>query len=291
MIKLLALDLDGTVLDSRGRVPAENLRAIKAAEDQGVLVTIATGRRFRDALHVALQLDLNAPLITHNGALIKYANSLETVAVSLIDTDVACEVVKVGKRFDGDALVSADPVGKGTLYYDRITHDNVPLQRYIVWAETMHGKEAHDAVHHVDTLEDILHDHKVIHISFSGTCSSMIEMENVLKAELSSEVTFLPTIYPKMDFTLLDILPFPASKGHGVEQLAKLNNITANEVMVIGDNFNDLEMLLYAGTPVVMGNAEQDLFEQGNFHRTLENDANGVAKAIERFILHPAEAR
>lgn len=287
MIKLLSLDLDGTVLDSRGRVPAENLRAIKAAEEQGVLVTIATGRRFRDALHIALQLDLNAPLITHNGALIKYADSLETVAVSLIESDVACEVVKVGKKYDGDALVSADPVGKGTLYYDRISHDNVPLQRYIVWAETMHGKEAHDAVHHVDSLEEMLNDHKIIHISFSGSCASMVEMENVLKAELAAEVTFLPTIYPKLDFTLLDILPFPASKGHGVEQLAKLNNITADEVMVIGDNFNDLEMLQYAGTPVVMGNAEQDLFEQGNFYRTLENDANGVAHAIERFILNP----
>lgn len=71
MIKLLALDLDGTLLDSLGKVPEDNKQAIRRAEEKGVLVTIATGRRFRDARHVGLELELNAPLITHNGALLK----------------------------------------------------------------------------------------------------------------------------------------------------------------------------------------------------------------------------
>lgn len=285
MIKLLALDLDGTVLNSKGEVSEENRSAIKAAEERGVLVTIATGRRFRDAFHIGRNLGLNAPLITHNGALIKYADSLQTVEASLLETETAREVVRVGKKYNGDALVSADPTGKGTLFYDRISDDNIPLQRYIQWAESMHGKEAHDAVHHVSSLEEALNDHKVIHISFSGGCGPMREMENVLRSELGSAVTFLPTIYPKLDFTLLDILPFPASKGHGVSHLAGLNNISPDEVMVIGDNFNDLEMLLYCGTPVVMGNASEDLLERGDFYRTADNNENGVARAIERFIL------
>lgn len=285
MIKLLALDLDGTVLNSKGEVSNENRFAIRAAEEKGVLVTIATGRRFRDAFHIGRELGLNAPLITHNGALIKYADSLETVEASLLEAETAREVVRVGKKYNGDALVSADPTGKGTLFYDRISDDNVPLQRYIRWAEAMHGEEAHDAVHHVHSLEDAVRDHSIIHISFSGGCRSMLEMENVLRAELGSEVTFLSTIYPKLDFTLLDILPFPASKGHGVSHLAGLNGISSEEVMVIGDNFNDLEMLLYSGTPVVMGNASEELMKHGDFHRTVENDANGVASAIERFIL------
>ncbi|MBX3244430.1 MAG: HAD family phosphatase [Acidobacteria bacterium] len=286
MIKLLALDLDGTVLNSKGEVSEENRSAIKAAEEKGVLVTIATGRRFRDAFHIGRELGLNAPLITHNGALIKYADSLQTVEASLLETETAREVVRVGKKYNGDALVSADPIGKGTLFYDRISDDNIPLQRYIQWAESMHGEEAHDAVHHVHSLEEAICDHSVIHISFSGGCRSMSEMEKILRAELGASVTFLPTIYPKLDFTLLDILPFPASKGHGVSHLAGLNNISPDEVMVIGDNFNDLEMLLYCGTPVVMGNASEDLLEHGNFYRTTGNNENGVARAIERFILN-----
>ncbi|MEP6704309.1 MAG: HAD-IIB family hydrolase, partial [Acidobacteriota bacterium] len=104
MIKLLALDLDGTLLNSHGAIPEANRNAIRAAEDAGVLVTIATGRRFRDGRPVGLDLGLNAPLITHNGALLKYADSLETVASSLLATETALEIVKVGNAFGGDAL-------------------------------------------------------------------------------------------------------------------------------------------------------------------------------------------
>src|SRR3954451_21542767 len=115
MIKLLALDLDGTVLNSHGKIPNDNRAAIKAAENAGVLVTIATGRRYRDARPIGLELELNAPLITHNGALLKYAQSAETVACSLLDSETALEVVRVGKELGGDPLVSTDPRGGGEL--------------------------------------------------------------------------------------------------------------------------------------------------------------------------------
>lgn len=137
MIRLLALDLDGTLLNSRGEITEANRSAIRAAEDAGVLATIATGRRFRDARPVGLELELNAPIVSHNGALLKYADSLKTVSASLLDPGTTQEIVRVGKRYGGDALVSADPHGKGTLIYDRISSDNLPLQRYIAWAERL----------------------------------------------------------------------------------------------------------------------------------------------------------
>lgn len=285
MIKLLALDLDGTLLNSKGVVSDANRAAIRAAENRGVLVTIATGRRFRDGRPVGIDLELNAPLITHNGALIKYADSLETVAVSLLPSETALEVIRVGKEFGGDALVSADPHGKGSLLYDRVADDNIPFQRYIRWSEMLHGNEAYEAVRHVDSLESILADHEVIHISFSGTCVPMDEMIEVLKTELGDTVTVLPTIYPRRDFTLIDILPSDASKGKGVEKLALMNGLKPENVMTMGDNFNDLEMLEFAGTPVVMGNADPSLLERGEFYTTVTNDENGVAAAIEQFIL------
>jgi len=285
MIKLLALDLDGTLLNSRGQIPDANRKAIRAAEEKGVLVTIATGRRFRDGRPVGIELELNAPLVTHNGALIKYAESLETVASSLLSTDTATEIVRVGKAFGGDALVSADPHGKGTLLYDRLSADNLPLQKYVSWAKKLHGTEAEEAVLHVADLDPILHLHEVIHISFSGTCARMVEMAEVLKVELSDTITLLPTIYPHFDFTLIDILPPDASKGIGLEKLALINKLRPEEVMAIGDNFNDVEMLEFAGTPVVMGNADPGLLERDEFYTTVSNDENGVAAAIERFIL------
>jgi hydroxymethylpyrimidine pyrophosphatase-like HAD family hydrolase len=290
MIKLLALDLDGTTLNSRGEIPNANRNAIRAAEEQGVLVTIATGRRFRDARPVGIDLALNAPLITHNGALIKYADSEITVACDLLSTDTSLLIVQMGKNFGGDALVSTDPHSDGTLLYDRVSEDNLPLRKYLRWSENLHGGAAgREGVEHVPSLDAILHQHEIVHISFSGGCAPMLDLEANLRAGLGESVTLLPTIYPHLDFTLIDILPPNASKGHGVARLAALNDLAPENVMTIGDNFNDLEMLEYAGTAVVMGNADPRLLERPGFYTTLTNDESGVAVAIDHFILIPAQ--
>ena len=286
MIKLLTLDLDGTLLNSSGQIPKANRLAIRQAEEKGVLVTIATGRRFRDARPVGIELGLNAPLITHNGALLKYAETDETVAYSLLSCETSLEILRVGNEFGGDALVSADPHGKGTLFYDRVSDNNIPLQRYITWAKTLHGDEAEKALRHVDDLSEVLDDTEVIHITFSGTCSSMHDMQQVLQGELQDTVTILATIYPRLDFTLIDILPPDSSKGVGVEKLALIEGLKSDEVMAIGDNFNDIEMLEFAGTAVVMGNADPRLLERREFYTTVSNDENGVAEAIKQFILN-----
>lgn len=285
MIKLLALDLDGTLLDSNGKIPEANKSAIRKAEEKGVLVTIATGRRFRDARPVGLELELNAPLITHNGALLKYAENLETVAASIIAGETVGEILRVGREFGADALLSADPRGKGTLFYDTISADNIPLQKYIVWSKSLHGDEAENAVVHVESLTEILPETETVHVSFSGRCAAMLELETLLNDELKETVTVITTRYPRLDFTLIDILPPDASKGIGLEKLAIIENLTAENIMVCGDNFNDLHMLEFAGTPVVMGNAAAELRENPKYHTTLTNDESGVARAIEQFIL------
>lgn len=286
MIKLLALDLDGTLLNSKGKIPEANKLAIRRAEEKGVLVTIATGRRFRDARPVGLELELNAPLITHNGALLKYAKNLETVAASTIGGETVCEILRVGREFGADALLSADPRGKGTLFYDTVSADNIPLQKYIVWSKTLHGDEAESAIVHVENLENILPETETVHVSFSGRCAAMRELEAILENELKETATILTTRYPRLDFTLIDILPPDASKGIGLEKLATIENLRAENVMVCGDNFNDLHMLEFAGTPIVMGNADADLLARKEFYKTTSNDENGVAAAIERFILN-----
>jgi len=286
MIKLLALDLDGTLLDSTGSISEKNRKAIRAAEEAGVLVTIATGRRFRDARPLGLELELNAPLVTHNGALLKFADSLETVSAKLLDLETTLEIVRAGKQYGGDALVSTDPHGNGTMLYDRVSDDNIPLKKYLRWSENLHGGAAgRDGVEHVANLEDILDEHEVVHISFSGGCDAMSAMLSFLNSELGNSVTILPTIYPHMDFTLIDILPPNTTKGTGLKKLAEIEGIGPENVMAIGDNFNDLGMLEFAGTPVVMGNADAKLLERAEFYKTDTNNNGGVAAAIDRFIL------
>lgn len=285
MIKLLALDLDGTLLNSRGEIPEANRSAIREAEQSGVLVTIATGRRFGDARPIGQQLELNSPLITHNGALLKFASSMETVSFSLLQSEVSAEIIRVGRELGGDALVSADPEGIGVMYYDRVSEDNLPLRKYVHWAGSLHGDAIGSAVRRVSSLIEILPENDVIHIAFSGGCDQMAELSSVLNDNLGDAVTILSTVYPKLDFTLLDILPRGTTKASGLEKLAAISGLERDEIMAIGDNFNDMDMLEFAGTPVIMGNADPLLLCREEFYSTAGCDENGVAEAIRRFIL------
>lgn len=286
MIKLLALDLDGTVLNSHGKASERNLQALRDAEERGVYVTIATGRRFRDAQPIAFQLGLNAPIITHNGTLTKHAETLDTIAVRLIPPATIRSILKVGAEHSADGMMSCDPIGKGTLYYDRISDDNFPLQKYLEWSRRLHGIEGDAAIVHVNSLESIIDSQETIHISFSGPCEAMGHLQMMLQTELGDSGTVLATVYPQADFTLLDILPSGVSKGFGLHNLAVSLGLTPENVMAMGDNFNDLEMLQYAGTAVVMGNAAPGLMETGDYPQTLSNDEDGVALAIEKYILN-----
>lgn len=288
-ISLLALDLDGTLLDSGGRISERNRLAIENAREQGVRVALVTGRRFRDSRPVALELGLDIPLISHNGALTKHANTLQTVAVLPLPLTAAREALRVGREAGADALLSDDHEGLGVLIYDHLRSENSPAHRYIRWARRIHGEEeGRNAVQQVASLEDYL-DHEPIHLAFSGRCEEMDQLEEILHAELGATVKILGTKYPEQDFTLLDILNPAASKGAGVAAAAAELGAGSEEIMAIGDNYNDLEMLLFAGTGVVMANAPLSLREIAGLHPTASNTDDGVALAIEQFILNRSE--
>jgi Cof subfamily protein (haloacid dehalogenase superfamily) len=288
-ISLLALDLDGTLLDSRGHISERNRLAIDNAREQGVRVALVTGRRFRDSRPVALELGLDVPLISHNGALTKHAATLQTVSVLPLPLAAAREALRVGRAAGADALLSDDHEGLGVLVYDHIRSENSPAHKYISWARRIHGdEEGANAVQQVASLEDYL-DHDPVHLAFSGGCAEMDQLEEILKLELGASVKLLSTKYPEQDFTLLDIINSAASKGAGVAAAATELGATREEIMAIGDNFNDLEMLLFAGVGVVMANAPLALREIGGLHPTASNREDGVALAIDQFILNRRE--
>ena len=285
-IRLLALDLDGTLLNSRGRLTERNAQAVAAARERGVRVAVVTGRRFRDARPMALELGVDMPLISHNGALTRNALTLETVALFPLPVAAARKALSIGRAAGTIPLVSDDQEGQdglGVLVYDTLSADNPALMKYMAWARRLHGDDG--AVRETPSLESYL-DHDPVHLTFSGTCGALNELNEELQRDLGGEAKVLSTMYPKLDFGLLDVLHPRASKGAGVAAAANELGITPDEVMAVGDNFNDLEMLCYAGTGVVMGNAEASLREAAGLHTTTANDEDGVALAIERFILN-----
>lgn len=283
-IRLLALDLDGTLLNSRGHISDRNRVALDQAREAGVRVAIVTGRRFRDARPIALDLGLDVPVIAHNGALTKHAHTLETVAVNLLPLDATHDALRIGRSVGADPLVSDDHEGLGVLVYDHLSGNNKALLEYVAWAKRIHGDEGQEAVKEVDSVETYL-DHPPVHLAFSGGCSAMGSLVELLTNELGNRVKIFCTSYPHKDFSLLDIVHPSASKGAGVAAAAQEFGISAMEVMAVGDNLNDLDMLEFAGTAVIMENAEPMLRNLPGFQVTANNDADGVALAVDRFIL------
>ncbi|HEX8181345.1 MAG TPA: Cof-type HAD-IIB family hydrolase [Pyrinomonadaceae bacterium] len=284
MIRLLALDLDGTLLDSRGQLSARNLRAVARARASGVRVAVVTGRRFRDARPLALELGVDVPLIAHNGALTKHARTLETVAAIPLPLEAARAVLRVGRAHNVDALVSDDPEGPGLLVYEHINEANRPVLEYIEWARRIHGAEAEQAIMRVESLDEYL-DHAPVHIAFSGTDTEMLRLSEVLRRELAGVVKLMVTLYPAKRFGLVDVIHPDVSKGTGLAAVAAEYGVARADVMAIGDNHNDVEMLEYAGTPVIVANAEASLHDIAGVQLTASNDEDGVALAIEQFIL------
>jgi len=283
-IRLIALDLDGTLLNSRGEITGRNRAAIDEARRRGVRVALVTGRRFRDARPLALELGLDVPVISHNGALTKHARTLETVAALVLPLEATRDVLRVGRRAGADALVSVDPAGPGLMVYDHVSEDNHALEKYIAWSRRVVGDDPEEVVRRVPSLEAYL-DSPPVHVAFSGTCEKMRRLDELLQLEIGERIKSLLTLYPQQDFALLDVIHPAASKGAGLAAVAAEYNLTREEVLAAGDNLNDLEMLHYAGTGVVMGNAEASLRAVEKFHLTATNDESGVAVAIEKFVL------
>lgn len=276
-IKLLALDIDGTLLNGHGEVTPRTRARIEEARTRGVIVALVTGRRFNSARQLAEEqaFALSVPLISHNGALTKNVATLETISFHPFELETAREVVRLGRAHGVDVICCDDPHGLGVMVLEGVSAENRALHRYL--------DKYRDSVREVGDLLAYL-DHAPIQIMFSGRCVRMDEFAAGLSAMLGARVSLFRTRYPKADLTILDALSPAASKGAGLGALAAAHGIAREEIMAVGDNHNDISMLSYAGLGVVMANAEEDLKRMG-FALTASNEEDGVAEAIEKYIL------
>lgn len=273
-IKLIALDIDGTLLTYRSELTPRTRAAIEAAQAQGVKVALVTGRRFGSAHQLIQELGLDVMLVSHNGALTKDVTTLDTLGYHPLKVDLAQQVVHAGRAFGADVICCDDPHGHGVMVLEGISPHNRALQRYL--------EKYWHAVREVEDLLDYL-DHDPIQMMFSGACDPMDKFAEQLQTALGDQIQLFKTRYRSIDLTILDALSHTASKGDSLAEIASQHGITREEVLAIGDNFNDLTMLRYAGTGIVMGNAEDELKAMG-FEITDTNEDDGVAKAIEKHV-------
>ena len=275
-IRLLALDIDGTLLTSRGEITLRNQKAIEEARTRGVHIVLLTGRRFGSAYLLLKELPFDVPLISHNGALTKDTKTLETLDLYPLEVETAHQVIKTAREFGADMICCCDePRGLGKMVIEGISESNKALNRYLV--------KYRDALVEVNDLLAFV-EHPPIQIMFSGRCAQMDEFAQVLESAISNQLRIFKTRYLSYDLTILDVLSTQASKGDSLAKLASQMDILREDVMAIGDNHNDLPMLYYAGIGIVMANAEEELKQLG-FPETSSNEESGVAEAIEKYIL------
>lgn len=273
-VRLIAIDIDGTLLNSEFKIPAANISTLRQAHDAGIEIVLVTGRRHTFAMPVAEMLGFNLWLITSNGAVTK-SMAGDLFHRDLLPASTARKVLAHMEPFRGNCVLTFDSESPGALVLEHADLLNASIGRWIeknaAWIEF------------VVPLEKALVSDPV-QAMYCGTIARMREAEGHLrKAGLDHAITVLKTEYPVRDLCLYDILNYGCSKGHAVERWAIHRGIPPEQVMAIGDNYNDLEMLHFAGVPVVMGNASDEMKSHG-YQVTLSNDEAGVAAAVEQVL-------
>jgi Cof subfamily protein (haloacid dehalogenase superfamily) len=274
-IQLLAIDIDGTLLDPHFQITAANLAALRRAHQGGVEVVLVTGRRHAFALPIAQQLGFDLWLISSNGAVTKSSQG-EPFHRDLLPAATARRLVHVMDAFRGNIVVTFDKEEKGALVLERMDQLTSSIQRWL--------EKNEQYLEFVVPIERAL-SADPIQAMFCGTVARMREaLDQLAESEVARDITVLRTQYDHRDLCIVDVLNQGCSKGHALERWTTHRGYEREQVMAIGDNYNDLEMLRFAGVPVLMGNASNDL-KQNGWTVTLPNDQSGVAAAIENLIV------
>jgi len=273
------MDIDGTLLDSRGNVSADNARTVADAQRLGIEIVLVTGRRFDFARPIAEHLPCELHLIVNNGALIK-SKSGETHLRRLLSSGTARRVL----------TMTAEHRASAAVIFDRPFAKQV-IMEHIEWEDPLRGgyfRKNREYMAEVEPLENCLDGEDPIQVLFTGPCQAIrAAMRTLEDSPGAVEYTVALTEYVRRDFSILDVLRRGVSKGVALEDWARRRGIAREEVMAIGDNWNDREMLEVAGRPVLMGNSIAELKSLG-YPVTLSNDESGVAEAIRTFAIADA---
>jgi len=278
MVRLVAIDIDGTLLDSRWQLPDRNREAICAAVALGVEVALVTGRMYGFAQPIIGLLPCPVTAIVSNGALVRTAGG-STELRHTLPREVARSVLSAATGDHDQAALIFDRPRDGQMVLERIDRSD-PLRR--AYAERNRA-----FVREVEPLDAALTEDPLV-IMFNGPVAAMHDLAGRLRRlPTAASFTVNLTEYESRDVMFVDVLAAGCTKGATLAEWAVCRGYARDEVMALGDNLNDLEMLEAAGLPVVMGNAVPALLERG-WRVTGTNDEAGVAAAIHRFVLGTA---
>mgnify|MGYP000902490354 CR=1 FL=1 len=264
--KLIAMDMDGTLLNSSKDVSERTIKAIERAKNKGTHVVLATGRVLKSAQHYADKLKLKNYIIASNGAIVINGDN-EIVYSQPLDFDRINMILNIGDKYN----IYSHFYDEEALYTNKYVNEIVDY--YL-------GREPDFKINIFDNLDEIIQNNNLNVYKFlflDNEPQKLIRLSEELKAVENINIT-------KSFRNNLEVMDINASKGQALEYLGNKLNIPRESIIAVGDNENDLSMLNYAGLGIAMGNGE-DIVRKSADYVTLDNDNDGVASVIEKFIL------
>jgi hydroxymethylpyrimidine pyrophosphatase-like HAD family hydrolase len=273
-VRLVALDIDGTLLRTDKTISTRTREAIDGARARGVRVVLVTGRRHPSARRVAAELGGDVPLVLHNGALV--VDGGVVVRCRVLPRPAALLAIDAGRAGGAEPVLHCGAGGEGWLVVDAAARPTGLVGYYLERA----GAE----VRVVPDLLAAVAAEEPIQVMFGGGRTEMDALRPTLAARLRDAARIERTVYPATGVVLLDVLHPAVGKAEALAFLQERWGVGAAETLAIGDNWNDHEMIAAAGLGFVMGNAPEELLGLG-LRALPTNDEDGVARAIEEHVL------
>ncbi|MBT3212621.1 MAG: HAD family hydrolase [Planctomycetaceae bacterium] len=276
-IKLLVLDIDGTVTDSRHQVTDAARKLVQESQTAGIRVILATGRRYRDALPVATELGLRGPLVTASGALVKLPSNHETLFRSCFKKELLSQVLDCVIGFGHEPVLYTDSFHEGFDFYCRTlvscSEDGTAtgFGEYLQWNKQL--------ARVVPTLCESLPE-EIFSGFVMGSATQMEQLEVELNARFSNVLSVHTIRSPRYSDWLCEIAPAGIDKWSSVLRLAKTWGISANSICAVGDDSNDLPMIVGAGLGVAMGNARHQVQGVAD-HVVGGHESGGLLELVE----------
>lgn len=275
-IKLICIDMDGTLLNSNHEVSERNKEVLRKAHNKGIHIALTTGRIFVSARYYSDLIGINTPVIASNGAYIKNKYEDKAILEGALDKKTAIEIYKIVHKHNlninfnsWDTLIREKEVPKNHAYYI--------MNKYITEEKRVKFLVTNDTISTINNFEGTIL--KGIVIEEKDNKDNLWAAKKEIKDKFKDKLHVVSS--GDDNFEIMD---GSISKGNAVLHLAKTLNINKEEIMCIGDSENDMSMLKVAGLSVVMENGNEIVKEIADFI-TDTNNNDGVAKAIEKYVL------
>ncbi|WP_439294893.1 pyridoxal phosphatase [Lonepinella sp. BR2882] len=268
--KVVAFDLDGTLLNSKGQILPSSKKAIAEIRQKGIKVVIVTGRHHTAVKPYYHELQLDTPIVCCNGTYIYHPATDEVELANPLSASQCDTVLKIAEQCQLDLLMYS----RNTMNYQKL---NAHMTKFTQWAASCPADVRPD-VRQVSNFEEIFHNPTEQIWKFVISSQNRQDMESAVEnlpvSEFSCEWSWIDRV---------DIANNGNSKGGKLLDLLKQWQVDPQDVIAFGDNHNDTSMLTAVGYGVAMGNAEQEVKDQAKFVTT-DNNADGIAEVLAHLL-------